>query len=224
VTLSICLSLCNYSACKDDIPRHSAQDVNSSHDWHSVATWTAPTDNDTFGTITLGSASPFGNAINWGTGLDADGAATGEVPPDYITLPSDDSEMSKESLILIAAGSVGAVVLLALLIRYIRRHCMQSAAAERYDANKEHRKRVSMEIGKNVFAFGLEIADYISDALSASAVFGLMGDDVCSSFCCFFLHFWSLSTYRSSLQCLSSCTSASSASAAWRISSTALQE
>merc|ERR1712096_401833 len=102
--------------------------------------------------------------------------------PSIYTFPTNElfTGLYDEWLILIAAGSVGAVVLLALLIRYIRRHCMQSAAAERYDANKEYRKRVSMEIGKNVFAFGLEIADYISDALSASAVFGLMGDDIVS--------------------------------------------
>ena len=157
---------------RDDLPvvRRSS-DVVETHDWHSVATWTPPADGESFGSIELNAEK----LINWGTGLDNLGVA----PPDYMEEPSVNEDISKESLLLIAIGSVAGVLAIGFFIRFMRKH-HAAHDVDRFDANKEQQRRVLLSILKSLFAFALEIGDYVSDALSASSVFALMGEDVIS--------------------------------------------
>ena len=158
---------------RDDLPINSkSSDVVETHDWHPVATWTPPSSGEAFGTIVLDA----NNSINWGTGLENHGIA----PPDYMVKPSENEDISKESLILIAIGSVGGVLAIGFFARYIKKHCAAQEGAERFDANREQQRRVMWSILKSIFAFALEIGDYVTDALSASSVFALMGEDVIS--------------------------------------------
>ena len=158
---------------RDDLPVvYTGVGAKQSHDWHSVATWTPPAEGETFGSIELNDAKP----INWGTGLGNLGVA----PPDYMVEPLESESMSVESMILIAIGSVTGVLAIGFFARYIHRHCMAHEGAERFDANEKQKKRVMWNIVKALCFFIAEISDFVTDALSASSVFALMGKDVIS--------------------------------------------
>ena len=157
---------------RDDLPVMIQGSIEQTHDWHPVATWTPPREGETFGSIELDTNNP----INWGTGLKNVGLA----PTDYVMEPSESDNLSAELMILIAAGSVAGVMAVGFFIRYVKRHCMAHEGTERFDANKRQQQRVMWNIAKALCFFIMEIADFVTDALSASSVLNLMGKDLVS--------------------------------------------
>ena len=151
-----------------------------SYVYHPVRYWSAadPNDVDENGNLRF----PHGSVTSASEDYDVHWSATmtnGMVPNDQFTA-SDDHGMSKAALSLMSVGSVFTLLAVAFFAWYIRRHYMAQDGADRFDAHKKQKQRVLFSMVKALGFFALEILDFVTDVLSASSVFSLMGKDVVS--------------------------------------------
>jgi len=141
----------------------------SSYDYHAVRYWSAPDGQ---------AGNEHGIVVAASNDFDVHWSSTIDGVPDHFMGAGEDEGLSTEALVLISVGTVAGIALLAFFARYLKSRWVSEAGQQRYDPNVEHRRRVLLSIVKSLMAFSLEVADYVTDAMSAANVFSLYEKDI----------------------------------------------